>query len=64
MMMQNHHIISNKSNSGALLSLALYESLCCPQQALEHYTDVIMGVIASQITGLSIVYSIAYSGAY
>ena len=23
--MQNHHIISNKSNSGALLSLALYE---------------------------------------
>ena len=28
-----------------------------------HYNDVIMGVIASQITSLTIVYSIVYSGA-
>ena len=28
-----------------------------------HYTDVIMGAIASQITSLTIVYSIVYSGA-
>ena len=29
-----------------------------------HYDDVIMGVIASQITSLTIVYSTVYSGAY
>ena len=28
----------------------------------DHYNDVIMGVIASQITSLTIVYSIVYSG--
>ena len=29
----------------------------------EHYNDVIMGAIASQITSLTIVYSMVYSGA-
>ena len=29
----------------------------------EHYNDVIMGAIASQITSLTIVYSTVYSGA-
>ena len=29
-----------------------------------HYNDVIMGAIASQITSLTIVYSIVYSGTY
>ena len=31
--------------------------------ALVHYGDVIMGMMASQITSLAIVYSIIYSGA-
>ena len=35
-------------------------SLCCSQN---HYGDVIMGAIASQITSLTIVYSTVYSGA-
>ena len=30
---------------------------------LTHYNDVIMGAIASQITGLTIIYSTVYSGA-
>ena len=29
-----------------------------------HYNDVVMGMMASQITSLTIVYSIVYSGAY
>ena len=29
----------------------------------DHYNDVIMGMIASQITSLTIVYSAVYSGA-
>ena len=33
-----------------------------PISALNHYDDVIMGAMASQITGLAIVYSILYSG--
>ena len=31
---------------------------------IEHYTDVIMTTVASQITSLTIVYSTVYSGAY
>ena len=33
------------------------------QEFAVHYTDVIMGAIASQITSLTIVYSTVYSGA-
>ena len=33
------------------------------QNTAKHYNDVIMGAIASQITSLTIVYSIVYSGA-
>ena len=29
-----------------------------------HYSDVILGAIASQITGVTIVYSTVYSGSY
>ena len=31
-------------------------------EIMGHYNDVIMGAIASQITGLTIVYSTVYSG--
>ena len=34
-----------------------------PPSRLEHYTDVIMGTIVSQITSLTILYSIVYSDA-
>ena len=33
-------------------------------QICQHYSDVIMGTIASQITSFAIVYSTSYSGAY
>ena len=33
------------------------------QESLAHYSDVIMGAIASQITILTIIYSTVYSGA-
>ena len=35
----------------------------CSEVVLNHYNDVIMGAIASQITSLTIVYSIVYSDA-
>ena len=37
--------------------------LSCHKLAAQHYTDVIMGAIASQITSLTIVYSTVYSDA-
>ena len=37
--------------------------LPAPQDHQQHYNDVIMGVMASQITSLTIVYSTVYSGA-
>ena len=36
---------------------------CVQQWQQQHYTDVIMGAMASQITSLTIVYSPVYSGA-
>ena len=41
----------------------LYTSMFVWVITTEHYDDVIMGVIASQITSLAIVYSTVYSGA-
>ena len=35
----------------------------CMHMLLTHYSDVIMGAMASQITSLTIVYSAVYSGA-
>ena len=35
-----------------------------PRQLRDHYSDVIMGTMASQITSLTTVYSTVYSGAY
>ena len=51
----------------SLLTLSL-STMCClvwhnNQQDSLHYNDVIMGAIASQITSLTIVYSIVYSDA-
>ena len=40
-----------------------HESLPCNLVLTLHYNDVIMGAIASQITSLTIVYSIVYSDA-
>ena len=37
--------------------------VCLVDSSRYHYTDVIMGTMASQITSLTIVYSIVYSGA-
>ena len=33
-------------------------------QMINHYNDVIMGMMASQITGVSVVFSTVYSGSY
>ena len=41
----------------------LYVSSFIGNLVLNHYTDVIMGAMASQITSLTIVYSTVYSGA-
>ena len=38
-------------------------AMSCICMGLEHYNDVIMSMMASQITSLTIVYSIVYSGA-
>ena len=38
-------------------------TLCCCLSLHSHYSDVIMGAMASQITFLTIVYSTVYSGA-
>ena len=45
-----------KTNSLIFIKFA-FENIC------NHYTDVIMGMMTSQITRLTIVYSIVYSGA-
>ena len=37
--------------------------LLCSQVDISHYSDIIMGAIASQITSLTLVYPIVYSGA-
>ena len=47
---------NNNSRSHAL-------DLRCNQPCPDHYDDVIMGAIASQITSLTVVYSIVYSDA-
>ena len=41
-------------------SASVYEKAA---NLLKHYSDVIMGTIASQLTNITIVYSIVYSGA-
>ena len=45
------------------LEKSMYNKRCAPVNSKGHYNDVIMGAIASQITGLTIVYSIVYSDA-
>ena len=57
----NSSILGTRSESFWKLSLWIYTSLkVCVRY---HYTDVIMSAIAPQITSLTIVYSIVYSGA-
>ena len=41
----------------------IMETDMVPEHSSDHYTDVIMGAVASQITSLTIVCSIVYSGA-
>ena len=53
------HARSFPSMIEVLGKISLTEKKCCLQ---DHYSDVIMGRIASQITSLTIVYSILYSG--
>ena len=36
---------------------------CVWGKIIDHYDDVIMGAMASQTTGLTIIYSTVYSGA-
>ena len=53
------------TSTGSQYVLAAYDrSLSCGSHAARHYSDVIMGAMASQITSLTIVYSNVYSGAY
>ena len=55
------------SGKACSISLLLMPWLFAPpghqQQCIEHYNDVIMGAITSQITSLTIVYSTVYSDA-
>ena len=47
------------------MMMATHEDYFCITGLLcKHYSDVIMSMIASQITGVSIVYSTIYSGAH
>ena len=49
--------------SSALCSNGIWWHLSLSFERISHYNDVIMGTIASQITSLTIVYSIVYSDA-
>ena len=49
------------SNGNNLLTTLCEDRLILPQTTIYHYSDVIMDAIASQITSLTIVYSIDYS---
>ena len=52
-----------------LLLIRMYEDdqvrdpVCSGRPFIKHYNDVIMGMITSQITSLTVVYSTVYSGA-
>ena len=54
---------SNKTDKLSRHFLFCYCVDFCLYRRISHYTDVIMGAIASQITSLMIVYSIVYSDA-
>ena len=59
-------MVNNVVNYSRLLSRSYYtviKKASCYINVHHHYTDVIMGAIASQITSLTIVYSTVYSGA-
>ena len=54
----------NKDDMGTVLrQLDLWLHKNIPEKTAAHYNNVIMGTIASQITSLTIVYSIVYSDA-
>ena len=67
--------LQSTHNTHTRITLVYFEFKVCPTFRLAslavkqpwrlwlHYNDVIMGAIASQITSLTIVYSIVYSGA-
>ena len=47
---------------GSIVYQKLFDSLCCVLFNVIHYSDVIMRAVASQITGVSIVFSTVCSG--
>ena len=57
------NIIENQSLKCTLLQSCGYEVKgVFPCRGISHYDDVIMTMLASQITSLTVVYSIVYSG--
>ena len=55
---------TKKETHPSFASLALYAENPLGSSVESRYNDVIIGVMASQITSLTIVYSTVYSGAY
>ena len=58
-----HSSTTNGVGNGNISSWTICPSYIVNIMILTHYSDVIMGSIASQITSLTIVYSSVYSGA-
>ena len=60
-----YNITNNRIDTN--ISVGILTGMCCKwqwrTQSVDHYSDVIMGVVASQITSITIVYSTVYSGA-
>ena len=53
-------------STGSYTIKSIEATVCCSpvgEYEILHYSDVIMGVMASQITSLTVVYSTVYSGA-
>ena len=61
-MIQEQIACIKKRDIKGIESVMTQPSVVCSMQAI-HYNDVIMSAMASQITSLTIVYSIVYSGA-
>ena len=56
-------MISHDAAPNVSIVRALPTTYICIEGHCSHYNDVVMGVMASQITSLTIVYSTVYSGA-
>ena len=59
-----HQFLCKVHSINQIIVLKMFDEIMCKITAPNnHYNDVIMNVMASQITSLTIVYSIVYSGA-